>query len=66
MSADMSNKSGFQTDGYIDKKGTPSGPGATFNKMPPGMNITNQEVSDIRDMPMKTVTDTSYPGDGGF
>lgn len=51
--------------GAIDKKGTPQGEAARFNKMPPGMDITNQEVADIRDMPMRKLTDLSYPTDGG-
>lgn len=55
---------GFVTSGYIDKQGTPYGDSATFNKMPPGMDITNQENIEYYDMPMKKVVDTSYPGDG--
>jgi len=58
------NKTGFETGGYIDKKGTPQGEGASFNKMPPGDDLSNQVVSDQRPMPMKTVVDMSYPGDG--
>lgn len=61
---DIGEKSGFQTDGYIDKKGTPYNEAARFNHMPPGMDIDNQDNADIRDMQMKTVVDTSYPGDG--
>lgn len=61
------DKPGFIADGsYIDKKGTPSGEGAMFNRMPPGMDITNQQVCDINDMPMKQLVDISYPGDGAF
>lgn len=60
------DRPGFQTDGYIDKKGTPSGEGATFNKMPPGMDITNQECAEFNSMPLKMVTDMGYPGDGAF
>lgn len=56
--------SGFQTSGYIDKKGTPSGEMAKFNVMPPGYDISNQPMADIRDMPMVKLVDTSYPGDG--
>jgi hypothetical protein len=55
---------GFATNGYIDKKGTPYGDGATFNCLPPGMDITDQEVTDQRNMPMKRVVAESYPGDG--
>lgn len=61
---DIGEKSGFQTDGYLVKKGTPYGEAAKFNMMPPGMDINNQEVCDIRDMPFKEITDMSYPGDG--
>ena len=61
---DIGEKSGFQTDGYIDKKGTPHGEAAMFNKMPPGMDITNQDVTDQRNLPLKKVIDISYPGDG--
>lgn len=63
---DIGEKSGFEasTDSYIVKKGTPYGEGAKFNHMPPGMDISNQENADIRDMPMKRVTAQSFPGDG--
>lgn len=64
--ASMENKSGFVTDGYIDKKGTSPGDPADLNEMPPGMNIEDQEMSDIRDMPLKKIVPLSYPGDGGF
>lgn len=60
---DTSNKTGFDTGGYQDKKGTPQGDSAMFNKMPPGMDITNQVVADINDMPMKRPTTTGYEGD---
>ncbi len=54
------NKTGFQTGGYIDKKGTT---GTALNDMPPGMDITNQKNADINDMPMKTPTTSGYSGD---
>jgi len=59
-------KVGFEasTSSYIDKKGTPSGDGAHFNAMPPGMDIADQAVADIRPLPLKTLTSESYPGDG--
>lgn len=62
-------KAGFQTGGYIVKKGTPVTMGATigyiFNRMPPGMNIENQDCADIRAEPMKEIVNTrGYPGDG--
>ena len=63
------DKAGLQTTGYIDKKGTPVTMGAQigyiFNRLPPGMNIMNQDVCDIRDEPMKELVSTAgYPGDG--
>lgn len=61
---DIGEKSGFQTTGYLTKKGTPYGEAAKLNKMPPGMDISDQEVADIRTLPMKEIVDTSYPGDG--
>ncbi len=63
---DIGEKSGFQTEGYIVKKGTPQGEGAKFNLMPPGMDITNQDITDQRNMPMKKLTDLDYPGDGAW
>lgn len=60
----MENTTGFQTSGYIVKKGAPSGD-AKFNVMPPGQDIGNQPNADIKDMPLKTLTPASYPGDGG-
>lgn len=63
---DIGEKSGFQTSGYINKKGTPYGEGVMFNKMPPGMDIGNQDICDINNMPMKKLTDLDYPGDGAF
>jgi len=61
---DIGEKSGFITDGYLDKKGTPSGDGAMFNRMPPGQEIENQVVVDIRTMPYRKVVEESYPEDG--
>lgn len=60
----LGEKAGFETSGYIDKKGTPYGDGAMFNSLPPGMEISDQAVSDQRPMPMKTVVSESFPGDG--
>lgn len=57
-------KVGVKDSGYLDKKGTPSGDGAHFNKLPPGVNIEDQAVADIRAMPMKTITPSGFPGDG--
>jgi len=61
---DIGEKSGFQTGGYIDKKGTPYGEAAKFNVMPPGMDICNQPVAEFNNMPMRKLTSESYPGDG--
>ena len=33
------DKDGIRDSGYLDKKGTPSGMEAKFNKLPPGTNI---------------------------
>jgi hypothetical protein len=63
---DIGEKSGFEanTDAYIVKKGTPYGEAAKLNIMPPGMDINDQPVRDIRDMQLKKVISESYPGDG--
>jgi hypothetical protein len=55
---------GIQSTGFIDKKGTPSGMDAKFNKLPPGENIENQECADVRSLPYKEITPLGYPGDG--
>ena len=58
-------KTGVKDSGYLTKKGTPSGEGAKFNMLPPGMNIEDQEVADIRGQKMLTYSGgISYPGDG--
>lgn len=68
-------RSGIKDTGYHDKKGTPQGQsvspsgvsGHIFNCLPPGDNIVNQEVADIKrtdSMRMKKVVDMGYPGDG--
>lgn len=57
-------KSGVKDNGYIVKKNLPFGVDAFYNSLPPGMNIADQEISDIRDMKMKTITGLGYPGDG--
>lgn len=65
-SAKMENdeRVGFETSGYIDKKGTPAGLEARFNYLPPGQDINDQYCADIRDLPMKRITAGSFPGDG--
>lgn len=61
---DIGEKSGFITDGYLDKGDTPFGEDAKFNFLPPGMDINNQAMLEVHDMPMRTVVDISYPEDG--
>lgn len=61
---DIGEMSGFITDGYMDKNGTPFGEAAKFNFLPPGMDINNQENAEIHDMPLRKLTAESYPGDG--
>lgn len=61
---DIGEKSGFETTGYLDKKGTPYGENAKFNYLPPGMEIDNQQNVEINAMPFKKVIEESYPGDG--
>lgn len=58
------DRPGFQTDGYITKKGMCYGEGAKFNYLPPGMDITNQEYTDQRNMKLKRITNMGYEGDG--
>lgn len=61
---DIGELSGFITDGYLDKQGTPYGEAAKFNFLPPGMDISNQENAEIHAMPLRKITSESYPGDG--
>lgn len=61
---DIGEQSGFQTTGYIDKRDTPYGEAAKFNFLPPGMEIENQEMASINAMPMRKLTEESYPSDG--
>ena len=61
---DIGEVSGFITDGYLDKNGTPYGEAAKFNFLPPGMDISNQENAEIHTMPLRVLTEMSYPGDG--
>ena len=62
------DEGGFQTAGYIDKKGITAeqatNPNTRYNQTPPGMYIEDQTCSDIRSLPMKTITASGYPGDG--
>ena len=61
---DIGEMSGFITDGYLDKQGTPFGEAAKFNYLPPGMDISNQMNAEIHEMPLRKLTSESYPGDG--
>ena len=69
------DRAGLKDTGYHDKKGTPNAQSVTptslsghiFNQLPPGDNIEDQSVADIKrtdSMKVKTVVDMSYPGDG--
>jgi hypothetical protein len=58
------DKAGFETDGYIVKKGTQSGESARFNYLPPGHDIQNQDCADIRDLPYHEITPQGFKGDG--
>jgi hypothetical protein len=61
------DKDGIKDEGYLDKKGTPSGMSAMFNTLPPGSNIDDQKVADIREEPLKMYKGgLSFPDDGGF
>lgn len=75
QSGEVLDRSGIKDSGYLDKKGTPYGQTVTpssisghiFNQLPPGDNIGEQMVSDVKrtdNMKTKYVTDLSYPGDG--
>lgn len=61
---DIGESSGFIVDGYLDKQGTHFGEAAKFNYLPPGMDISNQFNTEINEMPLRLLTDMSYPGDG--
>ena len=61
---DIGEMSGFVTDGYLDKQGTPYGEAAKFNYLPPGMDISNQMNAEIHEMPLRKLVAESYPGDG--
>jgi hypothetical protein len=59
------DKTGIKDSGYLDKKGTPSGLTAEFNMLPPGSNIEDQRVCDIRAQKMiEYKGGISFPGDG--
>lgn len=56
---------GIKNNGYIAKKGLEYGVNALYNSLPPGMDIEDQELSDIREMQMVVYQGgVSFPGDG--
>jgi hypothetical protein len=61
---DIGELSGFITDGYLEKNGMGLGEDLKLNFLPPGMDISNQMNAEIHEMPLRTVVDISYPGDG--
>ena len=61
---DIGEVSGFIVDGYLDKQGTQYGEAAKFNFLPPGMDISNQQMVEINNMPFRKIIAESYPGDG--
>lgn len=58
------DRAGIKDDGYLTKKGLTDGDNVFYNSLPPGMDIEDQELIDVRTMEMKTVTALGYPGDG--
>lgn len=57
------NDTGFQSSGYINKKGTKAGD--NLNVMPPGYEIENQPNADTSaGMKMKKLLPLSFPGSG--
>lgn len=62
---DIGEMSGFITEGYLDKNGTPYGEGAKLNYLPPGMDIDNQMMLEVHTMSLRTYGGgVSYPDDG--
>jgi len=56
---------GIRNNGYLAKKGLEFGVNALYNTLPPGMDIEDQENSDIREMQMVVFDEgIGYPGDG--
>ena len=56
---------GIQDAGYLVKKGLTFGVNAMYNSLPPGMDIEDQELADIRKEDMVVYSGgVSYPGDG--
>jgi len=56
---------GVRNSGYLAKKGLEFGVNAMYNTLPPGMDIEDQELVDIRKMEMAVYEGgLGYPGDG--
>lgn len=56
---------GVKQNGYLVKKNLEFGVNAFYNSLPPGMDIEDQELSDIRQMKMVTFEGgLGFPGDG--
>lgn len=56
---------GVRNSGYLAKKGLEFGVNALYNTLPPGMDIEDQELCDIRKMEMVCYEGgVSFPGDG--
>jgi hypothetical protein len=56
---------GIKDTGYLVKKNLEYGVNAFYNSLPPGMDIEDQEVCDIRAMDLVVYEHgISYPGDG--
>lgn len=67
QSAEMvgNERVGIQDNGYLVKKGLEFGVNAMYNSLPPGMDIEDQEVCDIRKEDMVIYSGgLGYPGDG--
>lgn len=56
---------GIRNYGYLSKKNLEFGVNALYNSLPPGMDIEDQEICDIRQMDLKIYDrGLGYPGDG--
>ena len=56
---------GIRNHGYLSKKNLEFGVNAMYNSLPPGMDIEDQEVTDIRQMELRVYErGLGYPGDG--
>ena len=58
------DRAGINDEGYLTKKGLTDGVNVFYNTLPPGMDIEDQELLDVRRMQMKVITALGYPGDG--